>query len=942
MKRMLINATQKEELRIALVDGQYLYDLDIESVGKEQKKANIYKGVITKVNPSLEAVFVAYGGERDGFLPFKDIAASYFPLDKTGKRNIRDLKEGQEVLVQIEKEIRGKKGAALTTYISLAGSFLVLKPNDERSGGISRHIQGRSRIELKKHLNNISIPKEMSVIARTASLDKTQAELQQDLNALIRYWNEIQEESQNHAAPILIHKEIDVITRVFRDYLRDDISEILLDNSDYLENAKKSLTDLGRTDFIDKLHLYQGDIGLFNHFQIEHQIESAFSREVRLKSGGSIVIDVTEALTAIDINSSKSTKGADIEETALTTNLEAAEEVARQLRFRDLGGLIVIDFIDMKSVKNQRAVEDCLKEHIQSDRARIQTTKISRFGLIEMSRQRLSSSLKEATHHICPRCEGTGTIRDNNSLSLSILRLIQEAVLKENTSQVEVIVPVEIASYLLNEKRQDIAQIEANSPNIKVIIAADSQMDTPAYKLIRKRFGEESGVLSYQLPKLIKEQDESEIEPVEIIQPEKAILTGFKIDQVTDKSPSVKKVINTNAPGQTKEGSMVVKWIDKIKGLFASPKIEKSDSTQKVETSTQSEKAKKTTLKPKTKPSNRVNRSRTDAKELKKEEPQEALKIDQKEESKKVAKEGRTKITRAQTDKSAPKPVTPKVKREKRVLEQSVRVKPLLSEKSKNKQQDKEPELMRSALIENVEMNAAQAELSQTQPTNTQSWNVIPSLLNSVIQFNLLSKKEYYKSRPRRTLRHLRMNNQRKRRQNYKDRNPFNFASAALEVALCRVYPLEILNAIQTTEEIKLAVASANDVIVSKSVTIAYPAMGQILQALMPLPKEINETVTKMSEKTVAEITAETTDTENIVQVEEVKPTNERQEEIAHTLMEKGLRSSAPMTKATSVATESVPCQIQLKSETTWVYATVKGAGALTAKEQVSSLQSKS
>lgn len=887
MKRMLINATQQEELRIALVDGQYLYDLDIESLGKEQKKANIYKGLITKINPSLEAVFVSYGGEREGFLPLKDIADCYFPLDKTGKRNIRDLKEGQEILVQIEKEIRGKKGAALTTYISLAGSFLVLKPNDGRSGGISRHVQGRSRIELKKHLNKISIPKEMSVIARTASLDKTQAELQQDLDALLQYWTEIQEEFKKYAAPVLIHKEIDVITRVFRDYLRDDISEILLDNNDFLERAKKSLTDLGRTDFIAKLHVYQGDVSLFNHFQIEHQIESAFTREVRLKSGGSIVIDVTEALTAIDINSAKSTKGADIEETALTTNLEAAEEIARQLRFRDLGGLIVIDFIDMKPIKNQRMVEERLKEYIKSDRARIQTTKISRFGLIEMSRQRLSSSLRDATHHICPRCEGTGTIRDNNSLSLSILRLIQEVVLKENTSQVEVIVPVEIASYLLNEKRQDIAKIEEYNPDIKVIIAADSQMDTPAYKLIRKRFGEETGILSYQLPKFIREQEESEIEPVEAVEPEKALLTGFKIDK-TEKKSSIKVASKTNKSEVKVKSSLFGKLSNKIKNLFTKSDAEKgSAKISNASTKTESTGFKKATTKVKEKSAHRVNsRYKNETKNYKKEDQKEDQKLNNIE----------IKSEKAPQEKAIAKPFTPKVKREKRILEQSVRVE---STNQKNEQNVKKS---------SYNLNK---DKSDGQSASSVHFNSIPTLLNSVAQFDLSGKKEGYKHRPRRTLRHLRMNNQRKRRQNYKDHTlfDFNFASAALEVALCRVYSLEILNHVKGINDLNKEVANEN--VVSKF-SQHYPVMGQILQAVVNIPNLNVSLVEKQQNVANAELQIET---------------------------HRAKCSSASVTKASFVQNEPKPCLNRMKEETELFYIDLKGAGALTAKEHASSVQ---
>lgn len=571
---MLINATQQEELRIALVDGQRLYDLDIESIGHEQKKANIYKGKITKINPSLEAAFVSYGGERDGFLPLKEVAENYFPNNVSGRRSIKNLQEGQEVLVQIEKEIRGKKGAALTTYISLAGSYLVLMPNDPRAGGVSRRIEGEERADLKRIIDALEKPRGMGVIARTAGVGKTQEELQQDLDALVNYWTAIQNEAQLHTAPSLIHKESDIITRAFRDYLRDDVGEILIDNPKVLEIAKKRLVDLGRVEYLSKLKSYAGDISLFSHFQIEGQIESAFQREVRLPSGGSIVIDVTEALTAIDINSAKSIRGSDIEETAFNTNIEAADEIARQLRLRDLGGLIVIDFIDMTPIRNQREVENRLKDALKMDRARIQTTRISRFGLLEMSRQRLSPSLREATHHICPRCQGTGTVRDNNSLSLSILRLIQEEALKDNTVQIDVIVPVPIASYLLNEKRRAITSIENMYPDVKIVIAADEEMETPLYKVIRKRRGEETDVLSYNLPKLIRELEEDEDDPIVEFVQEEAVLTGPKVELSPTTKPAEQKVKSDNQPG------LIASLFGKLRQLFANdgaetPKEEK-------------------------------------------------------------------------------------------------------------------------------------------------------------------------------------------------------------------------------------------------------------------------------------------------------------------------------------------------------------------------------
>lgn len=532
MKRMLINATQQEELRVALVDGQRLYDLDIESPGHEQKKANIYKGKITRIEPSLEAAFVDYGAERHGFLPLKEIAREYFPANYNshGRPNIKDvLREGQEVIVQIDKEERGNKGAALTTFISLAGSYLVLMPNNPRAGGISRRIEGDDRTELKEALASLELPDGMGLIVRTAGVGKSAEALQWDLSFRLKHWEAIQKAAENRPAPFLIHQESNVIVRAFRDYLRQDIGEILIDNPKVLELARQHIAALGRPDFSSKIKLYTGEIPLFSHYQIESQIESAFQREVRLPSGGSIVIDSTEALTAIDINSARATRGGDIEETAFNTNLEAADEIARQLRLRDLGGLIVIDFIDMTPVRHQRAVENRLREAVRQDRARIQISHISRFGLLEMSRQRLSPSLGESSHHVCPRCSGTGTVRDNESLSLSILRLIEEEALKENTKEVHAIVPVPIASYLLNEKRAAVSAIETRQADVRVIIVPNDQMETPHYSVLRVRKGEETSTLSYLLPKLHEEEMAmpSDEEPAERKLPEQPALAAF-------------------------------------------------------------------------------------------------------------------------------------------------------------------------------------------------------------------------------------------------------------------------------------------------------------------------------------------------------------------------------------------------------------------------------
>ncbi|EPB2246830.1 TPA: ribonuclease E [Citrobacter youngae] len=582
MKRMLINATQQEELRVALVDGQRLYDLDIESPGHEQKKANIYKGKITRIEPSLEAAFVDYGAERHGFLPLKEIAREYFPANYSshGRPNIKDvLREGQEVIVQIDKEERGNKGAALTTFISLAGSYLVLMPNNPRAGGISRRIEGDDRTELKEALASLELPDGMGLIVRTAGVGKSAEALQWDLSFRLKHWEAIQKAADSRPAPFLIHQESNVIVRAFRDYLRQDIGEILIDNPKVMEMARQHIAALGRPDFSSKIKLYTGEIPLFSHYQIESQIESAFQREVRLPSGGSIVIDSTEALTAIDINSARATRGGDIEETAFNTNLEAADEIARQLRLRDLGGLIVIDFIDMTPVRHQRAVENRLREAVRQDRARIQISHISRFGLLEMSRQRLSPSLGESSHHVCPRCSGTGTVRDNESLSLSILRLIEEEALKENTQEVHAIVPVPIASYLLNEKRTAVNAIETRQNGVRCVIVPNDQMETPHYSVLRVRKGEETPTLSYLLPKLHEEAMAlpTEEEYVERKQPEQPALATFAMPDVPPapalQEPAVKaaapKAAAATAPVAAQPG-LISRFFGALKSIFGS------------------------------------------------------------------------------------------------------------------------------------------------------------------------------------------------------------------------------------------------------------------------------------------------------------------------------------------------------------------------------------
>ncbi|MDY4378446.1 ribonuclease E [Pectobacterium brasiliense] len=586
MKRMLINATQQEELRVALVDGQRLYDLDIESPGHEQKKANIYKGKITRIEPSLEAAFVDYGAERHGFLPLKEIAREYFPSNYSshGRPNIKDvLREGQEVIVQVDKEERGNKGAALTTFISLAGSYLVLMPNNPRAGGISRRIEGDDRTELKEALGSLQLPDGMGLIVRTAGVGKSAEALQWDLAFRLKHWDAIKKAAEGRPAPFLIHQESNVIVRAFRDYLRPDIGEILIDNPKILDLAKEHISALGRPDFSSKIKLYSGEIPLFSHYQIESQIESAFQREVRLPSGGSIVIDTTEALTAIDINSARATRGGDIEETAFNTNLEAADEIARQLRLRDLGGLIVIDFIDMTPVRHQREVENRLRDSVRQDRARIQIGRISRFGLLEMSRQRLSPSLGESSHHVCPRCSGTGTIRDNESLSLSILRLIEEEALKENTKEVHAIVPVQIASYLLNEKRDAVNAIEKRQGGVRAIIVPHDGMQTPHYSVVRVRKGEEKPTLSYLLPQRLETETQQlqDEQTIERKQPEQPALATFSMAEMPEETaPSIAKAAPAAAkPAEVAQPGFVSRLFSAFKSVFASePAVKAADS----------------------------------------------------------------------------------------------------------------------------------------------------------------------------------------------------------------------------------------------------------------------------------------------------------------------------------------------------------------------------
>jgi ribonuclease E len=502
MKRMLFNATQQEELRVAIVDGQKLIDIDIETAGREQRKSNIYKGVITRIEPSLEACFVSYGEDRHGFLPFKEVARTYFRegVDVRNASIKEALREGQEIMVQVEKEERGNKGAALTSFISLAGRYLVLMPNNPRGGGVSRRVEGEERQELRETMDKLDLPQGMSVIARTAGIGRNVEELQWDLNYLMQLWRAIEGAGKSASGAFLIYQESSLVIRAIRDYFQPDIGEVLIDTDEIYDQAQQFMSHV-MPDMAHRVKRYSDDVPLFSRFQIEHQIETAYARTVPLPSGGAIVIDHTEALVSIDVNSARATRGSDIETTAFNTNCEAADEVARQLRLRDLGGLIVIDFIDMEVAKNQREVETRLKDALHHDRARVQMGKISRFGLMELSRQRLRPSLSEGSHVTCPRCSGTGHIRDTESSALQVLRIIQEEAMKENSATIHVQVPVDVAAFLLNEKRGEVLKIE-NRHRITVILVPNKHLDTPHYKLERIKHDDprlEEAAASYTL-----------------------------------------------------------------------------------------------------------------------------------------------------------------------------------------------------------------------------------------------------------------------------------------------------------------------------------------------------------------------------------------------------------------------------------------------------------
>jgi ribonuclease E len=575
MKRMLFNATQPEELRVAIVDGQKLIDLDIETAGKEQRKSNIYKAVITRIEPSLEACFVEYGGSRHGFLPFKEVSPQYHQPGCGNRPSIKEaLREGQELLVQVEKDERGNKGAALTTFISLAGRYIVLMPNNPNGGGVSRRIEGEERNELREVLSHVDVPQGMSIIARTAGIGRNEEELQWDLNYLKQLWDAIEGAAAAEKAPSLIYLEGSLVVRAIRDYFNPEIGEILIDTEEIYQQALAFMSTV-MPDNVNRIKRYIDDVPLFSRFQIEHQIESAHAREVRLPSGGAIVIDHTEALTSIDINSARSTKGADIESTAFNTNLEAAEEIARQLRLRDLGGLIVIDFIDMESSKNQRAVEDRLRDSLRYDRARVQTAKISRFGLLELSRQRLQPSLGESNYIACPRCSGIGHIRGTESSALHILRILQEEAMKDSSVAIHAQVPVDVATFLLNEKRADIHRIESRL-KVSVMLIPNPHMETPNYTINRLRHDDLTAEVLQASYKLVEKPAEEK--PLTAAQEQqKAVRATAVVKGITPAQPAPVKVEEPKPQGPSLLGK-VIGWFKSLGAEEEQPKAKPTAS----------------------------------------------------------------------------------------------------------------------------------------------------------------------------------------------------------------------------------------------------------------------------------------------------------------------------------------------------------------------------
>ncbi|MDF6015482.1 ribonuclease E [Vibrio harveyi] len=938
MKRMLINATQKEELRVALVDGQRLFDLDIESPGHESKKANIYKGRITRIEPSLEAAFVDYGAERHGFLPLKEIAREYFPEGYTyqGRPSIKEvLTEGQEVIVQVEKEERGSKGAALTTFISLAGSYLVLMPNNPRAGGISRRIEGDERTQLKAALSTLELPQGMGLIVRTAGVGKSAEELEWDLNVLLNHWGAIKGAADSNPAPFLIHQESNVIVRAIRDYLRRDIGEILIDSNTIYERAKEHIK-LVRPDFISRVKKYEGEVPLFSHYQIESQIESAFQREVRLPSGGSIVIDPTEALTSIDINSARATKGGDIEETALNTNLEAADEIARQLRLRDLGGLVVIDFIDMTPVRHQREVENRLREAVRLDRARVQIGRISRFGLLEMSRQRLSPSLAEASHHICPRCSGTGVVRDNESLALSVLRLIEEEALKDNTAQVLAVVPVPIASYLLNEKRRSVNHIE-RIQEVKITVVPNSDMETPHFEVIRVREGEEFDLLSYLLPKKLEAMKEAEgKEPAEVdVKPkriEEPVLKGFASPAQTaptpaatsKPAPAAKK--KEAAPQEEKPGlfSRLFKAIGSF--LFSGSEEVKEEPKKEEKKPNRDNKRNKRDRNDRRRNNNqRDNREGRDNRDNKRRrKPREEQATEQNETQQQPNKQQNRNQKRKPRAQQAEKTQEPKVNA--KVAEKGLQLaaeartgseaKPEENKAKSNAKAEKVKERrQRRKLNKSVRVKdqqaAEQAELEvPAQPVEAVEATV-EKPVEAAAEAQQDNKAESKQRRNRRSPRHLRASGQRRRRGRDRRPNPFRLRKggvASPEMAMGKVMPRYIPKPAPKKEErVKEEVVVTAAAVPAIQGGFACPemAMGKvIIRREQPAVVEAPAVETKVQESVEAKVEAPVAE----APVVEVAVAEQAEATVVETTQVESI-VEAPVVEVTESAVETAPAQ---------------------------------
>ncbi|EMH3443686.1 ribonuclease E [Vibrio harveyi] len=938
MKRMLINATQKEELRVALVDGQRLFDLDIESPGHESKKANIYKGRITRIEPSLEAAFVDYGAERHGFLPLKEIAREYFPEGYTyqGRPSIKEvLTEGQEVIVQVEKEERGSKGAALTTFISLAGSYLVLMPNNPRAGGISRRIEGDERTQLKAALSTLELPQGMGLIVRTAGVGKSAEELEWDLNVLLNHWGAIKGAADSNPAPFLIHQESNVIVRAIRDYLRRDIGEILIDSNTIYERAKEHIK-LVRPDFISRVKKYEGEVPLFSHYQIESQIESAFQREVRLPSGGSIVIDPTEALTSIDINSARATKGGDIEETALNTNLEAADEIARQLRLRDLGGLVVIDFIDMTPVRHQREVENRLREAVRLDRARVQIGRISRFGLLEMSRQRLSPSLAEASHHICPRCSGTGVVRDNESLALSVLRLIEEEALKDNTAQVLAVVPVPIASYLLNEKRRSVNHIE-RIQEVKITVVPNSDMETPHFEVIRVREGEEFDLLSYLLPKKLEAMKEAEgKEPAEVdVKPkriEEPVLKGFASPAQTaptpaatsKPAPAAKK--KEAAPQEEKPGlfSRLFKAIGSF--LFSGSEEVKEEPKKEEKKPNRDNKRNKRDRNDRRRNNNqRDNREGRDNRDNKRRrKPREEQATEQNETQQQPNKQQNRNQKRKPRAQQAEKAQEPKVNA--KVAEKGLQLaaeartgseaKPEENKAKSNAKAEKVKERrQRRKLNKSVRVKDQQAAEQAEQEVPVQPVEAVEATVEKPVEAAAEAqqdnKAESKQRRNRRSPRHLRASGQRRRRGRDRRPNPFRLRKggvASPEMAMGKVMPRYIPKPAPKKEErVKEEVVVTAAAVPAIQGGFACPemAMGKvIIRREQPAVVEAPAVETKVQESVEAKVEAPVAE----APVVEVAVAEQAEATVVETTQVEPI-VEAPVVEVTESAVETAPAQ---------------------------------